>query len=147
MQPLQERNFWFLSESEVTVFDINVPQIEDEEGYISEVDLEYLAELHDLHNDYPLAPKRFVVTKEIIFEYGKHLAEKLGVIFSKIEKIVPNFYDKKEYVLHIREFTAVYLFGNAMYQDTSHSRVHPVSVVGVVHRKKHAIESLSHFRV
>ena len=102
MQPLPERNFRFLSENEVTDFDVNVPRVEDEKGYILEVDLEYPAELHQLHNDYPLAPERLVVTMEIISEYGKHLSEKLGVKFSKIEKLVPNFYDKKEYVLHIR---------------------------------------------
>ena len=102
MQPLPERNFWFLSENEVSVFDANVPRVEDEKGYILEVDLEYPAELHGLHNDYPSAPERLVVNKEMISEYGKHLSKKLGVKFSKIEKLVPNFYDKKEYVLHIR---------------------------------------------
>ena len=102
MQPLPESNFRFLSENEVSVFDVNVPRVEDEKGYILEVDLEYPAELHNLHNDYLSAPKRLVVTKEMISEYGKHLSEKLGVTFSKIEKLVPTFYDKKEYVLHIR---------------------------------------------
>ena len=81
MQPLPERNFRFLSENEVTVFDINVPRVEDEKGYSLEVDLEYPAELHDLHNDYSSAPERLVVTKEMISKYGKHLSEKLGVKF------------------------------------------------------------------
>ena len=45
MQPLPERNFRFLSENEVTDFDVNVPRVEDEKGYILEVDLEYSAEL------------------------------------------------------------------------------------------------------
>ena len=27
-------------------------------GYILEVDLEYCKKLHDLHNDYPLCPKK-----------------------------------------------------------------------------------------
>ena len=102
MQPLPERNFRFLSENEVSDFDVNVPRVEDDKGYILEVDLLYPEELHDLHNDYPLAPERLVVTKEMISEYGKHLSEKLGTKFSKIEKLVPNFYDKKKYVLHIR---------------------------------------------
>ena len=102
MQPLPKRNFRFLSENEITDFDVNVLRVEDEKGYILEVDLEYPAELHQLHNDYSLAPERLVVTKKMISEYGKHLSEKLEMKFSKIEKLNPNFYDKKEYVRHIR---------------------------------------------
>ena len=56
MQPLPERNFRFLSEKEVVDFDVNVPRVEDDKGYILEVDLDYPVELHQLHNDYPLAP-------------------------------------------------------------------------------------------
>ena len=40
--------------------------------------------------------------QEMISEYRKHLSENLGVKFSKIEKLFPNFHDKKEYVPHIR---------------------------------------------
>ena len=28
-------------------------------GYILEVDFEYRSKLHELHNDYPLAPEKF----------------------------------------------------------------------------------------
>jgi hypothetical protein len=66
------------------------------------VDLEYPAHLHDAHNDYPLAPERKTVTKDMISEYGRHLASKLGQKFSKVSKLVPNFYPKEKYVLHIR---------------------------------------------
>ena len=31
-------------------------------GYILEVDLEYLNELHDLHNGYPLAPEKLEIS-------------------------------------------------------------------------------------
>ena len=47
---------------------------------ILEVDLMYPEHLHDLHNDYPLAPERVTV--------------------NKVEKLIPNLNDKKKYVIH-----------------------------------------------
>ena len=49
---------------------------------ILEVDLEYPEELHDLHNDYPLAPER--------------------INCDKVEKLIPNLRDKKKYVIHYK---------------------------------------------
>ena len=47
---------------------------------ILEVDLEYPHELHDLHNDYPLAPDHLEV--------------------GGVGKLIPNFYKKEKYVVH-----------------------------------------------
>ena len=47
---------------------------------ILEVDLEYPRSLRDLHNDYPLAPERIEV--------------------NKVDKLIPNLWDKKKYVIH-----------------------------------------------
>ena len=47
---------------------------------VLEVDLEYPGELHDAHNDYPLAPERLKI--------------------NKVEKLIPNLWDKEKYVLH-----------------------------------------------
>ena len=33
-------------------------------GYVLEVDLEYPKKLHDIHNDYPLAPEKMNIPKE-----------------------------------------------------------------------------------
>ena len=48
--------FKWLNQKEIDRF--NVESIEENSSidYISEVDLEYPSELHDLHNDYLLAP-------------------------------------------------------------------------------------------
>ena len=47
---------------------------------ILEVDLHYPQKLHDLHNDYPLAPERLEI--------------------NKVEKLIPNLNDKTKYVIH-----------------------------------------------
>ena len=47
---------------------------------ILEVDLEYPRSLHDLHSDYPLAPEQIEV--------------------NKVDKLIPNLWNKKKYVLH-----------------------------------------------
>ena len=49
---------------------------------ILEVDLEYPEELHDLHNDYPLAP------------------ESIKLEGADVVKLVPNLNDKQKYILH-----------------------------------------------
>jgi hypothetical protein len=47
---------------------------------ILEVDLEYPEELHDLHNDYPLAPESLIINKH--------------------QKLVPNLRNKTKYFVH-----------------------------------------------
>ena len=43
-------------------FDINSVSEESDSGFFLEVDLEYPDELHELHNDYPLAPEKHAVS-------------------------------------------------------------------------------------
>ena len=42
-------------------------------GYVLEVDLEYSHKLHDIHNDYPLAPEKINVPKEWLSKYSLKL--------------------------------------------------------------------------
>ena len=44
-------------------------------GLILEVDLEYPRELHDLHNDHPVAPEKAKVSKNMLSGYCKKIAE------------------------------------------------------------------------
>ena len=44
-------------------------------GYLSEVDLEYPDKLHELHNDYPLAPEKLAVSGDMLSKYCKKIAD------------------------------------------------------------------------
>ena len=66
-------------------------------GRIYEVDLEYPKHLHQLHNDYPLAPEKLAVKKEWLSDYQNELIENNML---KTEKLVPNLMDKNKYVVH-----------------------------------------------
>ena len=71
-KPLATHGFKWMDDDELTSW--------KKHACILEVDLEYPKQLHDLHNDYPLAPERLVL--------------------GKVEKLVPNLNDKTKYVLH-----------------------------------------------
>ena len=65
---------------------------------ILEVDLEYPEDLHDLHNDYPLAPERVEIgnleklipnlnnTNDVVFYENFKLYESLGLKITKIHR-------------------------------------------------------------
>ena len=38
-------------------------------GYLLEVDLEYSDKLHEIHNDYPLAPEELAVSSDMLSKY------------------------------------------------------------------------------
>lgn len=47
-----------------------------DKGYIFEVDLEYPGELHELHNDYPVAAEKMKVSPDMLSPYCKMIKEK-----------------------------------------------------------------------
>ena len=68
----------FLSDDEMREFNLNAVTVDSEDGYILEVDLDYPAHLHDMHNCYPLAADHLTVTPEMYSPYAKELLAKLG---------------------------------------------------------------------
>ena len=78
-KPLPVGEFEWIPEEELE----NWERFVDEKGIgcILEVDLEYPVELHDFHNDFPLAPEKMI----------------LG---NKVEKLTQNLRDKEKMVLH-----------------------------------------------
>ena len=77
-KPLPTGEFKWMNENELDSWK-NMP---GGYGCILEVDLEYPHRLHDLHNEYPLAP------------------ENLTPKDCKVEKLIPNLHDKRNYVVH-----------------------------------------------
>ena len=47
-------------------FNVMIINEKSDTGYFLEVDLEYPDELHELHNDYSLAPEKLAVTNDIL---------------------------------------------------------------------------------
>ena len=101
-QPLPISDFQWMSEQEME--DMNVTSVADDAdiGYILEVNLEYPPELHDLHNDYPLAPEKMDISHEMLSPYQQQLKGELGYKPAKVEKLLPNLWNKEKYVLHYR---------------------------------------------
>ena len=71
-------------------------------GYFLEVDLEYPDELHELHNDYPLAPEKLAVSIGILSKYCKKIAKKYKIKIADVKKLIPSLGNKTNYVLHYR---------------------------------------------
>ena len=57
--------FKWLNRKEIDKFSANLIGENSSHGYISEADLEYPNELHELHNDYPLAPEKLEISNMI----------------------------------------------------------------------------------
>ena len=99
-QPMPARNFCWVDYSEKL---LDTPP-DSSTGYFLEVDLEYPASLHAEHNDYPLAPEKMAVTKDMMSPYQQKLVEdlELGAASFNCKKLIPNLMPKQRYVLHYR---------------------------------------------
>ena len=71
-------------------------------GYLLEVDLEYPDKLHELHNDYPLAPEKLAVSSDMLSKYCKRIADKYEIKVGDVKKIIPDLGNKTNYVVHYR---------------------------------------------
>ena len=92
----------WLSDDEIDCIDFSCVRAENDVGYILEVDLKYPSKLHELHNDYPLAPEKLRAIKDMLSDYCLSIAEKYDVKVGDVAKPIPNLRDKSCYVLHYR---------------------------------------------
>ena len=68
-------------------------------GYALEVDLEYSVELHELHNNYPLASDKTEIKRKFLSEYQQKIADLCNISIAKVKKVVLNLFDKEKYVI------------------------------------------------
>ena len=90
---------WLKNVDEFDVMSINEKSLI---GYLLEVDLKYPDELHELHNDYPLAPEKLAVCSDMLSKYCKKIANVYKIKVGDIKKLIPNLGNKTNYVLHYR---------------------------------------------
>ena len=83
-QKLLYKNFRRVNENKFVGLNPLHINADDDTGYILQVDLEYPKELHELHNDYPLAPENITI--------------------NEIDKLTPNnsLNNKTKYILHLK---------------------------------------------
>ena len=86
----------------VDKFDVMSINEKREIGYFLKVDLKYPDELHDLHNDYPLAPGKLAVTNDMLSKYCKEITDKYDIEVGDVKKLIPNLGNKTKYVVHYR---------------------------------------------
>ena len=101
-QYLPTGNFKWMSDKEIKRIDLGKYKADGKKGLILEVDLECPQELHDLHNDYPLAPEKTKVSSSMLSEYCKKIADKYNTSIGLVNKLIPTLRDKEGYVLHYR---------------------------------------------
>ena len=80
-------------------FDLNKYTSHSSKGCVIEVDLEYPKELRELHNDYPLAPDKIEIKKEMLSDYQLKIADLYSIPIGNVKKVVSNFFDKEKYVI------------------------------------------------
>ena len=55
-----------------------------------------------LHNDFPLAVEKLIVQDDWLSPFCKNLKEEFKLASDKTIKLVPAFFNKEKYVLHVR---------------------------------------------
>ena len=82
--------------------------------YILELYPNYLNELHESHNHYPLAPERLEISHIMLLEYCSNIASKYGIKIGGVNKLVPNLGNKSKYVLHYRNLHSYLTLGTKL---------------------------------
>ena len=101
-QYLPTGGFRWMTQKQIDNINLAKYKEDSNKGFIAGVDLEYPKELHNLHNDYPLAPEKVKVTKDMLSDYCQNIADKYNISTGLVHKLIPTLGNKEKYVLHYR---------------------------------------------
>ena len=107
-QYLPYSEFKWLNKKEISRFCLNSISENSFVGYILDVELEYSDELHNLHNDYPLAPEKLEINQNMLSKYCSDTANKYGIKIGGVNKLVPNLRNKKNMLFITEIFSCIY---------------------------------------
>ena len=69
--------------------------------YMSDVHA-YPVELHEFHDDYPLAPEKLEISHDILSKYSSYIASKYDIKIGGVNKLVPNLGYESKYIFHYK---------------------------------------------
>ena len=101
-QYLPTGGFKWMTQKQIDNIDLAKYKEDSKNGLILEVDLKYPQDLHNFHNDYPLAPEKVKVTDSMLSNYSKRIADKYNISTGLVYKLIPTLSNKEKYVLHYR---------------------------------------------
>ena len=73
--------------------DLNKYTSNSSKGYVLEVDLEWQRELQKLQNDYPLAPVKIEIKREMLSNYQLKIADRYKILTGNDKKLMSNLFD------------------------------------------------------
>ena len=97
-QYLPNGGFRWMTEKQINNINLSKYNGNNKKGLILEVDLSYPEQLHDLHNDYSLAPEKVKVGENML----SNIAKKYKISTGLVHKLIPTLCNKEKYVLHYR---------------------------------------------
>ena len=108
-QSLPTGGFRWLTGKEINKLDLGKYKTDGKKGLIPEVDLEYPQELHNLHNDYPVAPEKIKVSNNMLSGYCKKIANKYNISIGLVSKLIPTLREKKSmcYLIETSSYTSI----------------------------------------
>ena len=127
-QYLPTGSFKWLTEKQINKINLVDYKDDSKKGLILEVDLEYLDELHDKHNDYPLGPEKVKVTESMLSDYCQKIANKYIISTGLVHKLISTLNNKEKYVLHYRSLQSYLDLGLKLKKSTQSIRIQSVSL-------------------